>query len=62
MNGVAMGLMYMIFGIQMYYGYWLMDGGHLLNMDIVRDSSGCVQNDLGQFMDKVTKAVLMRLE
>ena len=57
-NGLAMGLMYLIFGVQIYYGFWLMDGGHLLETAIVRDASGCVTTDLTGFFDKVMVPIM----
>jgi len=57
-NGVAMGLMYVIFGVQIYYGFWLMEGGHLLETSVVRDASGCVTTDLTGFFDKVMVPIM----
>ena len=58
LNGLAMGLMYPIFGVQIYYGFWLMDGGYLLETEIVRDASGCVTTDLNAFFDKVMVPIM----
>ena len=57
-NGLAMGLMYVIFGVQIYYGFWLMHGGHLIETSIVRDASGCVTTDLTGFFDKVMVPIM----
>ena len=30
-----------------------MEEGHLIDLDLARDATGCVTTDLNQFMDKV---------
>jgi len=47
------------FGVQIYYGFWLMEGGHLLETSVVRDASGCVTTDLTGFFDKVMVPIMV---
>ena len=46
-------------GVQIYYGFWLMDGGHLIETSVVRDASGCVTTDLTGFFDKVMVPIMV---
>ena len=46
--------------MQIYYGFWLMHGGHLIETSIVRDASGCVTTDLTGFFDKVMVPIMVR--
>ena len=45
--------------MQIYYGFWLMDGGHLIETSVVRDASGCVTTDLTGFFDKVMVPIMV---
>ena len=53
LNGVAMGGIFVIFGVQLWYGLWLAANGHLFSLELERDSSGCIQYDPFLFMDKI---------
>ena len=58
LNGVAMGGIFGIFGVQLYYGLWLAANGHLFSLELKRDSSGCIQYDPFLFMDKIMVPIM----
>ena len=58
LNGVAMGGIFIIFGVQLYYGLWLAANGHLFSLELERDSSGCIQYDPFLFMDKIMVPIM----
>jgi len=57
-SGIAMGGMYVIFGIQLWYGLWLADEGHLVSTDLVRGSDGCVTNNPYAFFDLIMVPIM----
>ena len=58
LNGVAMGGIFGIFGVQLYYGLWLAANGHLFSLELERDSSGCITYDPFLFMDKIMVPIM----
>ena len=57
-GGGAMGGTFLIFGVQLWYGLWLADNGHLVPLEFQYDASGCVVNDPYEFMDLIMVPIM----
>ena len=59
-SGLAFGTIFLIFGVQLYYGMWLASVGALFQFELTVDATGCIETDVTVYMDKIMVPMMVR--